>query len=94
MMFSPGDKVHVRYDWPESRGQVHIRSPHYIRGKTGHIVRHLGNFPNPEDLAFARPAPLRELYHVAFPLNDIWPGENRDTDTVVVEVYEHWLERR
>ena len=37
-------------------GPVHIRTPHYVRGVMGEVVRHLGDFPNPEDLAFARPA--------------------------------------
>ena len=36
------------------------------RRSTGTVVRHLGDFPNPEDLAFARPAPTLPLYHVAF----------------------------
>ena len=35
-------------------------------GTTGRVVRHLGDFRNPEDLAFARPAATLPLYHVAF----------------------------
>ncbi len=53
----PGSRVRVRADWPEAAGPVHVRTPHYLRGRTGELVRHLGDFPNPEDLAFARPAP-------------------------------------
>ena len=89
--FSAGTPVRVRNDWPETRGPVHIRTPHYLRGKAGTVVRALGAFPNPEDLAFARPADLRLLYHVAFPQDALWP-DGRRGDTVVVEVYEHWLE--
>ena len=55
-MFPAGAAVRVKDDWPETRGPVHIRTPHYVRGQKGTIVRHLGDFPNPEDLAFARPA--------------------------------------
>jgi len=90
-MFSPGQRVRVKDDWPETRGPVHIRTPHYIRGMQGTIVRPLGSFPNPEDLAFARPAPRRDLYHVRFDQPAIWQ-EGHAGDAVVVEVFEHWLE--
>ncbi len=89
-MLSAGSTVRVRDDWPETRGPCHIRTPHYLRGRTGTVLRHLGDFRNPEDLAFARPAAMRKLYHVAFAPSSIWPdavgGE------IVVEIFEHWLE--
>ena len=56
MSFSPGESSGVRDDWPEARGPAHIRTPHYLRGRNGTVVRRLGAFPNPEDLAFGRPA--------------------------------------
>jgi hypothetical protein len=92
MNFATGDAVTVKDDWPESRGPAHIRTPHYLRGHKGQIVRYLGDHPNPEDLAFARPAEDRRLYHVAFPMNELWP-EYRNGDEIVVELYEHWLDR-
>ena len=85
--YRAGQRVRVRkVDAPG-----HIRTPHYIRGRTGTIVRPLGVFANPEDLAFARPAPKRNLYHVLFEQEPIW-HEGRPGDTVMVEVFEHWLE--
>lgn len=94
-MFSPGQKVRVKLDWPETRGPCHIRTPHYLRGELGTVVRHLGDYPNPEDLAFARPAGNKPLYHVAFDLSGVWhevkDGEQR-RDELLVEIYEHWLE--
>jgi len=92
MRFSPGDAVTVKDDWPETRGPVHIRTPHYLRGHKGRVVRYLGHFPNPEDLAFARPAAERSLYHVAFPMQELWPNDGKQ-DEVVVEIYEHWLDQ-
>jgi hypothetical protein len=92
MRFSPGDAVIVKDDWPETRGPVHIRTPHYLRGHKGRILRCLGRYPNPEDLAFARPAAARSLYHVAFPMHELWPDGSKD-DEVVVEIYEHWLDQ-
>jgi nitrile hydratase len=89
--FAPGDAVLVKDDWPEFRGPAHIRTPHYLRGKPGRIVRVLGEFANPEDLAFARPAPKRVLYHVLFVRPPLW-AEGEPADDVLVEVFEHWLE--
>jgi nitrile hydratase len=91
MMFGAGDIVVVKDDWPEIRGPAHIRTPHYLRGHKGRVLRFLGHYPNPEDLAFARPAAKRPLYHVMFPMNELWP-DGRPDDELVVELYEHWLE--
>jgi hypothetical protein len=105
--FAPGTRVQVRNDWPETRGPAHIRTPHYVRGAHGTVVRALGAFRNPEDLAFARPAPPRALYHVRFEQAAIWPGgrprdkggANTDdnpaeipSDDLLVEIFEQWLE--
>ncbi|MBN8906091.1 MAG: nitrile hydratase subunit beta [Rhodospirillales bacterium] len=88
---APGSAVRVRLDWPETRGPVHIRTPWYLRGARGTVVRHLGDLPNPEDLAFARPAERRALYHVLFDQDAIW-REDHPGDELLVELYEHWLE--
>lgn len=90
-MLTPGTRVHVKNDWPETRGPCHIRTPHYLRGQSGTVLRQLGSYPNPEDLAFARPAARVPLYHVAFPREDIWP-EWTGRDELLVEIFEHWLE--
>ena len=89
-MLNPGEAVRVRDDWPEARGPCHIRTPHYLRGREGTVLRHLGRFKNPEDLAFARPAALLDLYHVAFRPTALWPDAGGDE--VLVEVFEPWLE--
>lgn len=90
-MLAAGTKVRVRLDWPEARGPCHIRTPHYLRGESGVVERHLGNFANPEDLAFARPAALLPLYHVRFDQPGLW-HEGQAGDAVLVEVFEPWLE--
>jgi nitrile hydratase subunit beta len=89
--FASGACVRVKDEWPETRGPVHIRTPHYLRGMQGTVVRRFGEFPNPEDLAFARPAGLRRLYHVAFHQPAVWQ-EGRAGDELLVEIFEHWLE--
>jgi hypothetical protein len=91
-MFAAGDTVRVKDEWPEAIGPVHIRTPHYVRGAIGDVVRRLGDFPNPEDLAFGRPAARRPLYHVRFRKGAIWP-EAKPDDELLIEIFEHWLER-
>jgi nitrile hydratase len=86
-----GEAVRVRDDWPETRGPCHIRTPHYLRGREGIVLRHLGTFPNPEDLAFNRPAARVPLYHVAFDQPSIWKNGVAG-DELVVEIFDHWLE--
>ena len=89
--FAAGAQVRVKDDWSEMRGLVHIRTSHYLRGMQGVVVRQLGAFFNSEDLAFARPAATRPLYHVAFDQPAVWQ-EGRAGDELLVEIYEHWLE--
>ena len=91
MDLAPGTEVRVKDDCPETRGPCHIRTPHYVRGRRGRILRRLGAFPNPEDLAFARPAPTRALYHVLFDETALFP-DSRQGDDLLVELFEHWLE--
>ena len=86
MTFAPGTPVRVKRDFPELRGPCHIRTPHYLRGLPGVVERPLGAFPNPEDLAFARPAPVRPLYHVLFEQPPIF-AEGATGDTVLVDAF-------
>ena len=88
--FKLGDRVTVR--WADPIG--HIRTPAYIRGKSGEIERICGEFANPEELAFGRSGlPKRPLYRVRFRQASVWPDyRGAPVDTVDVEIYEHWLE--
>lgn len=88
--FSPGQAVRVRDDYPIG----HIRTPVYIRGKTGCIERYFGDFGNPETLAYCLPSDERPLYKVRFRQADLWPRyEGGASDSVELDIYEHWLER-
>ena len=91
-LFKPGDQVKIPLRWPENDGQVHIRTPAYVRGHIGKIVRCFGSFPNPEKLAFGKPAENVNLYHVAITLDELW-GETNQNSSLLVEIYEHWIER-
>jgi hypothetical protein len=91
-VIAPGTRVRVRDDWPETRGPCHIRTPHYVRGERGTVLRHLGDFANPEDLAFGRAAPRLPLYHVRFARSDLWDGGGPAADDILIEIFEPWLD--
>jgi nitrile hydratase len=88
--FVAGDRVRVRVAYPPG----HVRTPFYIRGKTGVIERVLGPFRNPEELAYGRSGePAQPLYRVRFVQREVWPDYTGPTaDTVDIEIYQHWLE--
>jgi hypothetical protein len=88
--FKPGDAVTVRRAYPPG----HIRTPHYIRGKSGVIERLCGSFANPEELAYGRNGlPAQPLYRVRFAQEQVWPDyAGAASDSIDIEIYEHWLE--
>jgi nitrile hydratase len=88
--FRPGDRVRVRVAHPPG----HIRTPWYIRGHAGVVERLCGVYPNPEELAYARSGqPAQPLYRVRFEQRKVWRDyRGSASDTVDVEIYQHWLE--
>jgi hypothetical protein len=88
--FQPGDRVHVRAD--EKPG--HVRTPDYVKGKTGRIESMLGAFKNPESLAYGDSGlPERSLYKVGFRQKDLWDEYMGSADDALyIDLYEHWLE--
>ena len=91
MQFKAGDRVRVLDAYPLG----HVRTPFYIRGKTGVVERCCGAFANPEELAQMRDGlPALPLYRVKFRQQDVWPDYRGSPDDVVeVEIYQHWLEK-
>lgn len=89
--FAIGEAVAVRFAEPPG----HLRTPYYIRGRSGVVERICGAFANPEELAYGRPGkPEEPLYRVRFKLPQIWPDYDGPLrDTVDIEIYEHWLEK-
>ena len=88
--FHAGDRVRVRkVDAPG-----HIRTPHYIRGKTGVVASVQGAFRNPEQLAYHKPGlPAQVLYKIRFTQASIWSGYGGPAgDHLEADIYEHWLE--
>ena len=88
--FRPGARVRVGTGDPPG----HIRTPMYLRGKEGEVIRTCGAYRNPERLAFGGDGlPRLPLYVVSFRQSDVWPNyAGPPTDTVTADIYEHWLE--
>ncbi len=71
----------------------HIRTPRYIMGLTGQVCHIVGEFPNPEELAYGRKGlPKKMLYRVRFQQASIWLDyAGGPKDTLEIELYDHWL---
>ena len=71
----------------------HCRTPAYIRGKKGVIERICGRYPNPEEIALCKKDPkIVTLYRCRFKQMDVWDNySGKDSDTIELEIYEHWL---
>ncbi len=89
--YKPGDTVRVRASFPPG----HVRTPYFVRGCDGVVTQYVGSFPNPEELAYGRDGkPEKPLYRVQFNQTDVWPNyDGSDHDTMVIDIYEHWLEQ-
>ncbi|WP_430911595.1 SH3-like domain-containing protein [Methylobacterium sp. sgz302541] len=88
--YAVGDRVRVL----ELNKPGHIRTPHYIRHRTGTVIQFCGAFLNPEDLAVGNTGgPVVACYRVEFPQREIWPDyAGSPEDSLVIEIYEHWME--
>lgn len=87
--YAIGTRVRVTSAFPPG----HVRTPFFVRGKTGVISDVAGVFPNPEELAYGRDGlPEKTLFRVTFLQRDLWPDyQGADDDTAVVDIFEHWL---
>lgn len=76
----------------------HVRTPSFVRGLTGTVIRHFGAFPNPSNLAYGMSGlPKLDLYQVAFDMDDVWQQSDGGPaytagDTVTADIYDNWLE--
>jgi nitrile hydratase len=73
---------------------THCRTPRYLRGKRGVVVRALGCYPNPEALAYHKPGlPPVTLYQVEFDAAEVWGERLREAPyRIIADIFEHWLE--
>nr|WP_298685447.1 SH3-like domain-containing protein [uncultured Dongia sp.] len=88
-IFAVGDAVHTK----TIGGNAHTRLPGYAMDKTGTVHALRGNHLLPD--AGARGEEVAEpLYTIAFKAADLWPEAKGRRDTVFVDLWESYFERR
>lgn len=88
--FAPGDRVRVR----RMRPPGHTRCPRYVRGVAGTIERVRGADRLPDLTTYGRPAePEPEpVYAVAFASQDVWGPSDEPPFTVLLDLWDSYLE--
>lgn len=89
--FREGDRVRVQWRFPIG----HIRTPFYLRGKTGTVVRSHGAFLDAEKLANGLPGlPATVVYQVAFAWEEVWPAsaDARGRTLILADLQDNWLD--
>jgi len=88
--FKTGDKITIVEKFPIG----HYRTPTYIRGKEGIIVKNLGKYISPEKEAFGQNAGDKLWYYmISFLQKDLWENySGQETDILEIEVFENWLQ--
>jgi nitrile hydratase len=87
--YAPGARVRII----DLNKPGHVRTPTYVREKVGTIDFFCGAFENPEERAYGRVGGARiPLYRVRVMQRDLWPDyEGSANDSLVLEIYHHWL---
>lgn len=88
-LYKIGDTVCVR----DIRPPGHTRVPRYCRGKRGYILHVAPPFTFPDDSAHGGPLRKEPTYHVEFDAADLWGDAGGRGETVVVDLWETYLER-
>jgi nitrile hydratase len=86
--FAVGDRVRVRDIHPAG----HTRVPRYVRGVGGEVLHVTPPFPFPDAAAHGLPARSEATYHVLFRAEDLWTDAAGGRETVVVDLWETYLE--
>jgi nitrile hydratase subunit beta len=87
--FQPGDRVRARNLNPVG----HTRLPRYVRGRAGVVHRHHGPQVYPDTPAADGPSSPQALYTVRFTARELWGPDASERDSVLVDLWEPYLER-
>jgi nitrile hydratase len=87
--FRIGDRVVVRDIHPAG----HTRVPRYVRGKRGVVVHVAPTFSFPDAAAHGLTPRNEHTYHVEFGAPELWADAAGRNDTVVVDLWDGYLER-
>jgi nitrile hydratase len=86
--FRVGDRVVVCNIHPAG----HTRAPRYVRGKRGVVVHVAPKFSFPDAAAHGLTHRAEHTYHVEFLARELWADAARSNETVVVDLWDSYLE--
>lgn len=86
--FSVGDPVRVG----DIHTAGHTRMPSYVRGKNGIVIHVAPRFSFPDNAAHKNSFRKEHTYHVMFTHSELWNDGDSNTDTIVVDLWESYLE--
>jgi nitrile hydratase subunit beta len=87
--FAVNDRVVVRDMHPLG----HTRVPRYVRGKRGIVVHVAPRFSFPDTAAHGLASRAEHTYHVEFLSSELWGDSGETNETVVVDLWDCYLER-
>ena len=92
--FNLGDTVSVRADNSNTRVEKgHTRLPDYVKGMAGKVIAYHGSHVFPDANAHFLGESPEALYSVEFKSKDLWDKCEHVEDTVVVDLWESYLEK-
>jgi nitrile hydratase subunit beta len=86
--FVPGVRVRVRRMHPVG----HTRCPRYVRGAVGVVERVHGTDRLPDRAAYGMPTEPEPVYAVAFASEDLWGESDEPSWTVLLDLFDSYLE--
>ena len=67
--------------------------PAYVRGRQGEIIHVAPYFSFPDNAAHSGTLRKEPTYHVMFTSSELWNDDEANSDTVVVDLWESYLEK-
>ena len=92
--FNLGETVFVRSNDSDTRVEKgHTRLPDYVKGRTGKVIAYHGSHVFPDANAHFLGESPEALYSIEFKSQDLWGKCEHVEDTVVVDLWESYLEK-
>ena len=92
--FNLGETVSVRTNNSDTKVEKgHTRLPEYVKGRSGKVIAYHGSHVLPDANAHFLGESPEALYSVEFKSQDLWDKCEHVEDTVVVDLWESYLEK-
>lgn len=85
--FVPGDEVTANRD----TGSMHTRLPAYVRGRRGTVESVIGPQPLPDESAIGV-IKNEQTYVVRFEMAELWPESTESRDSLLIDMWDSYIE--